>query len=406
MSKFIAVVTALTILAAGLSGCGATEPSGRPYDADKIDAAIIARTNDFSFDLLREINETDSNGNLFLSPLSISTALTMTYNGAKGNTMADMERGLRYQGFSKENVNETYQNLIPYLLQVDKEVDLTISNSIWYRMGEAIQEAFIETNKQVFDAEVRELDFSDPASADSINQWIDDATKGKIDRMIEPPIPATVVMYLINAVYFKGDWTTPFDKDSTQEADFTNIAGAVQRTDMMGHYGDVDYGQGDGYKAVRLPYGKEKVSMYLLLPTDGKTINDWVADLNADVFADIRSSITTQEKVDLRIPKFKMEYDIKELNNELISMGMVLPFDPAADFSGIREGLFISQVLHKAVIEVNEEGSEAAGVTVVVMEESAALEPLTFIADQPFLFLIAEEGTGSILFLGKFTSAE
>ena len=186
----------------------------------------------------------------------------------------------------------------------------------------------------------------------------------------------------------------------------TNIAGAVQRTDMMGHYGDVDYGQGDGYKAARLPYGKEKVSMYLLLPTDGKTINDWVADLSADVFADIRSSITTQEKVDLRIPKFKMEYGIKELNNELIAMGMELPFTPDADFSGIRGGLFISQVLHKAVIEVNEEGSEAAGVTVVVMEESAALDPLTFIADQPFLFLIAEEDTGSILFLGKFTSVE
>ena len=143
--------------------------------------------------------------------------------------------------------------------------------------------------------------------------------------------------------------------------------------------------------------------MYIILPTDGKNNNDWIADLNAERFADIRSSITTQEKVDLKIPKFKMEYGIKELNNELTAMGMELPFLPDADFSGIRGGLFISQVLHKAVIEVNEEGSEAAGVTVVVMDESAASEPLTFIADQPFLFLIAEEDTGSILFLGKFS---
>lgn len=406
MGKTIAVITALAILAAGLSGCGAGGPSGRPYDADKIDSAIIARTNDFSFDLLREVNETDANGNLFLSPLSISTALTMTYNGASGSTLADMERGLRYQGFTKEMVNETYQNLLPFLTQVDKEVDLTISNSIWYRMGEAIQEAFIETNKQVFDAEVQELDFSDPKSADVINQWIDEATEGKIDKMIQPPIPATVVMYLINAVYFKGDWTTPFEKDNTREADFTDITGNRQRIDMMSQFGDVAYGQGDGYKAVRLPYGKEKVAMYLLLPTDGKNINDWIADLNAERFADIRSSITTQEKVDLKIPKFKMEYGIKELNNELTAMGMELPFLPDADFSGIRGGLFISQVLHKAVIEVNEEGSEAAGVTVVVMDESAASEPLTFIADQPFLFLIAEEDTGSILFLGKFSSVE
>jgi serpin B len=175
---------------------------------------------------------------------------------------------------------------------------------------------------------------------------------------------------------------------------------------MMSQYGDVAYGQGDGYKAVRLPYGNEKVAMYLLLPTDGKNINDWITDMNAERFADIRESISTQEKVDLKIPKFKMEYGIKELNSELIAMGMELPFDPAADFSGIRGGLFISQVLHKAVIEVNEEGSEAAGVTVVVMDESAAAEPLTFIADRPFLFLIAEEDTGSILFLGKFASVQ
>jgi serpin B len=406
MGKIIAIATALAILTAGLSGCGVGEPVGKPYDADKIDSQIIARNNEFSFDLLRQINETDVDGNLFLSPLSISTALTMTYNGAAGNTLFDMERGLRYQGFSKEMVNETYQNLLPFLSQVDKEVDLTISNSIWYRIGEAIQEAFIATNKQVFDAEVQELDFTDPKSADVINQWIDEATSGKIDKMIEPPIPATVVMYLINAVYFKGDWTTPFEKDNTKEADFTDIAGKRQRIDMMSQYGDVAYGQGDGYKAVRLPYGKEKVAMYLLLPTDGKNINDWITDMNAERFADIRKSISTQEKVDLKIPKFKMEYGIKELNSELIAMGMELPFDPAADFSGIRGGLFISQVLHKAVIEVNEEGSEAAGVTVVVMDESAAAEPLTFIADRPFLFLIAEEDTGSILFLGKFASVQ
>lgn len=406
MGKIIAIATALAILTAGLSGCGVGEPAGKPYDADKIDSQIIARNNEFSFDLLRQINETDVNGNLFLSPLSISTALTMTYNGAAGNTLADMERGLRYQGFSKEMVNETYQNLLPFLSQVDKEVDLTINNSIWYRIGEAIQEAFIATNKQVFDAEVQELDFSDPKSADVINQWIDEATEGKIDKMIEPPIPATVVMYLINAVYFKGDWTTPFEKDNTKESDFTDITGSRQRIDMMGYYGDVAFGQGDGYKAVRLPYGKEKVAMYLLLPTDGKNINDWITDMNAERFADIRESISTQEKVDLKIPKFKMEYGIKELNSELIAMGMELPFDPAADFSGIRGGLFISQVLHKAVIEVNEEGSEAAGVTVVVMDESAAAEPLTFIADRPFLFLIAEEDTGSILFLGKFASVQ
>ena len=406
MGKIIAIVTALAILTAGLAGCGVGEPAGKPYDADKIDSKIIARNNDFSFDLLRQINETDVNGSLFLSPLSISTALAMTYNGAAGSTLADMERGLRYEGLSKEMVNETYQNLLPFLSQVDKEVNLTISNSIWYRIGEAIQEDFIATNKQVFDAEVGELDFTDPKSADVINQWINEATEGKIDKMIEPPIPATVVMYLINAVYFKGAWTTPFEKDNTKEADFTDIAGKRQRIDMMSQYGDVAYGQGDGYKAVRLPYGKEKVAMYLLLPTDGKNINDWITDMNAERFADIRKSISTQEKVDLKIPKFKMEYGIKELNSELIAMGMELPFDPAADFSGIRGGLFISQVLHKAVIEVNEEGSEAAGVTVVVMDESAAAEPLTFIADRPFLFLIAEEDTGSILFLGKFASVQ
>lgn len=412
LRKTIPALALASVLAVGsiaLAGCGPAGnggSGGRSYDKEAIDPAVTARNTAFAFDLLRELDRETPDDNLFLSPLSVSTALSMTYNGARGETLVDMEEGLRYTGLSQDAVNMTYRNLLPYLEQADKKVDLTVSNSIWYRLGEAIGEDFLAVNRDLYDAEVQEIDFGDPKAADTVNGWIDDATKGKIDRMLEPPIPPDVVMYLINAVYFKGEWTTQFDPKDTTPAEFTQIDGSRATVDMMRRTGEVEYGEGTGYKAVRLPYGDESLSMILLLPTGGTDVNQWIDALDPDSFAAIRSSIAPQDEVVLGLPKFRMEYGIKELNDALIAMGMELPFSPLADLSGIRAGVYISQVLHKAVIEVNEEGSEAAGVTVVVVEESAAAEPLAFIADRPFLFLIAEEETDTILFLGKYGRVE
>ncbi len=404
LKKSVILLLSLITIAAGSTGCGQNTPNDKNYDLNRINSEVTGRNVDFAFDLFREINKEEKAENIFISPLSVSTALTMTYNGALGDTLAEMEEGLRYEGLKPQEVNDTYSNLLPYLSQTDKKVELNISNSIWYRQGEAIKREFISTNESVFDAEVKETDFSDPETVNAMNKWIKESTKGKIDKMISPPIPDYIVMYLINAVYFKGEWAVQFKQEDTFQTDFNGIDG-VQTIDMMSRKGEVEYGEGLDYKAVRLPYGEGKTAMYFILPDVGQDIDSFIRTMDSDKFKNVKNTLNDTEDVFIQIPKFKMEYGIKKLNEPLIAMGMELPFSEEADLSGIRDGLFISEVLHKAVIEVNEEGSEAAGVTVVIVAETAAQEPVTFIADRPFLFLIEEEATGSILFMGKYCNA-
>ncbi|MGI6685244.1 MAG: serpin family protein [Bacillota bacterium] len=394
----------MMMLAAFFSGCSAAILSGgenSDYDRAKIGKEIIEGNSQFAFDIFRELDREDGEENIFISPLSISIALTMTYQGAGSTTKEAMAHTLGYMGIEDEKLNESYQNLIRYLHKLDQKVELNIGNSLWIREGEDIKEDFLAVNKKTFDASVTTLDFSKEIAADEINQWISDATKKKIVKMIDPPIPPDIVMYLINAIYFKGDWTNQFDKKQTYPAQFQAGNGSTREVMMMSKNGKVEYGQGDDFKAVRLPYGSGKAAMYCILPQEGVSINDFIDRLDEESWNEIRQSISEKDDVQLRLPRFKMEYGIKNLNDSLTNLGMGEAFSETADFSGIREGISISRVLHKAVIEVNEEGSEAAAATVVEMNESAALEPLTFIADRPFVFIITDDETETILFMGK-----
>ena len=334
MFKKPIIVILIFMLLLSSTGCNTTLKKVE-YDMNNIDTKVTQGNEEFAFNIFRELNKEEIGSNVFISPFSISTALSMTYNGAEGKTKEDMAKALYYGGINIANVNSTYMNLLPYLSNIDKDVDLDISNSIWYRLGEPIKEEFITNNKDAFDAEISEIDFSQPDAANRINNWIKDSTKGKIEKMLEPPIPSDVIMYLINAVYFKGNWTYEFDKENTYPAIFRNIDG--EEDDVM-----------------------------------------------------------------VGIPRYKVEYGIKNLNDVLKKMGMTSAFEMNADFSKIRDGIFISRVLHKAVIDVNEEGSEAAAVTVVEMMESAMEEPTTFVADRPFVFSIRDEDTGTMLFMGKY----
>ena len=214
------------------------------------------------------------------------------------------------------------KNLLRHLKQTDEEIALNISNSIWIREGESIEEQFIATNREVFDAFVTQLDFSWEDAADQINKWISDATNKKIEKMIEPPISPNVVMYLINAIYFKGDWTHQFDKNNTFESPFHAGSGITQQAMMMSMNGTVEFGQGDGFKAVRLPYGNEKMAMYCILPDENTNINDFIADLDKEHWITIKDSISQQEGVQLRLLRFKLEYGIKNLNDSLKALGM------------------------------------------------------------------------------------
>ncbi|ABR48324.1 proteinase inhibitor I4, serpin [Alkaliphilus metalliredigens QYMF] len=405
MIKRTAIVLLTALLLISTTGCGSlfNTVTVHEYNEDKVASSVMEGNNQFAWDIFKELNQEDSGESIFISPLSISTALSMTYQGAEGTTKDGMAEGLRYQGIDMEVLNESYRELLKYMNNMDQGIELNIANSIWAREGGGFKEAFLDINQDVFDAYVTELDFSKADSADKINGWIEDATEGKIEEMIQGPISSNVLMYLINAIYFKGSWTVPFEEAQTFDGEFFTEDGDVNDIKMMRRNGKVAYGDGVDFTAVKLPYGNESTSMYVILPEENTSINDFIGSMDHKKWNEIREGISSQKDVELQIPKFELEYGIKELNNSLANLGMGEAFGPAADFSKIREGIFISEVLHKAVIEVNEEGSEAAAATVVVMTESAMADPLSFVANRPFMFVIANDESDTILFMGKLS---
>jgi len=399
MKKLLVLLSIISLLITS-TACG----SGIAYDVSNISEYVVDGSSKFAFDIFKTINSEDYDKNIFISPLSISTALTMTYNGAEGDTKEVMEKALGYTGIDRALVNESYKNLISHLKKVDKDISLNIANSIWIREGELINKEFINKNEKNFNAEVSSLDFSNPKSVDTINKWIKDETEGKIEKMLTDPIDPLIVMYLINAIYFKGEWKEPFNPKNTSDSDFHAYDGNTITVEMMSRTGDYEYAKGKDYKAIRLPYGKDKTSMHVILPDEGVDINEFIKNMTSEQWNNIRNSLAKTSGVQLKMPKFELEYGIKSLTESLKALGMEKVFAADADFSGIKEELFISDVLHKAVIEVNEEGSEAAAATVVIMPSSAPVEPATFIADRPFIFFITDDITGTILFMGKVLS--
>lgn len=399
MKRLLALLSVFSLLVTS-TACS----TGVTTDVSSISEYVVDGSSKFAFDIFKAINNEDASENIFISPLSISTALTMTYNGAKGDTKADMEKVLGYTGIDSALVNQSYKNLISHLKNIDKNISLNIANSIWIKEGEQLNKEFVTTNEKNFNAEVSSLDFSDSSSVDTINNWIKDETKGKIEQMLSGPIDPTVIMYLINAIYFKGEWSKQFNPENTFNSDFYSYDGDTVTVEMMSNKDEYEYAKGKNFKAIRLPYGKDKISMHVILPDKGVDINEFINNLTPEQWNDIRNSLIKTNDVTLNLPKFKLEYGIKNLNDSLKSLGMESAFDMSADFSGISEGLFISNVLHKAIIEVNEEGSEAAAATAVIMPTSAPIEPITFIADRPFVFLITDDTTGTIMFMGKVLS--
>ncbi len=379
---------------------------GKKYDVARISQDVVEGSSQFAFDLFKKLNAEDKGKSIFISPLSISTALTMTYNGAETSTKEVMEKTLGFKDIDRDIINESYSNLLNYLENADKKIELNIANSIWIRHGQEVKENFLSNNESNFNAEIDTLDFSKDSAVSTINEWIDNATKGKINRMLEPPINPNVVMYLINAIYFKGEWSKQFNPERTYDSTFKTFEGSDLTVKMMSLKDKVLYTEGDDYKAVRLPYGNGKMSMYAILPNEDVSINEFIEGMTVKKWNDIRNSVTETDDVLLQIPRFKLEYGIKNLNETLKYLGMGEAFSENADFSGIREGIYISRVLHKAVIEVNEEGSEAAAATVVEMAESAVVDPITFIADRPFMFIITNDTTGSVLFMGKLLNVK
>ncbi len=328
-------------------------------------------------------------------------ALGMTYNGAAGTTRDAMQQTLELQGLTLQEVNESYQSLIQLLVDLDPRVEMLIANSIWYREVIQIVPAFIDLNRQYFDAEVTALDFSAPSAANAINQWVDTKTRGRIDRIIDPPIPSEMIMYLINAIYFKGDWTSKFDKDRTQNAGFMLPGGGQTSVRMMASGAKIPVRAFDDGEVLvaDLPYGGRAYAMTLVMPYDPSRIVELSRTVTRDRWNTWIGALQ-DDSIEVSMPKFTVEYEVT-LNDVLKALGMAVAFSQTeADFSNLYAGpqrAYISEVKHKTFVEVNEEGTEAAAATSVVMVESA---PPQIVIDRPFLFAVRERFSGTILFMG------
>lgn len=370
---------------------------------DNAEACLVSAANtEFGFNLFRQLHQDAPDDNIFISPLSVATALSMAVNGAEGQTRADMMATLEQNGLSLEQANEGFKQLLALLPVLDPEVQLLLANSIWYRQGFPAKDAFLAVNRDYFGSEVSELDFADPQARVAINSWVKDNTNGLIESIVDGPIASNVVMYLINAVYFKGAWRHPFDPDFTHPTEFMLENETVAEVDMMNWgQGFLPYFETELFQAIDLAYADSAFTMSVFLPKTGYTVDDVISEMNNANWASWTQSFTYQELF-FFFPKFKMQYE-KSLVKALTDLGMGIAFAPGlADFTGIADAaLNIDEVKHKAVIEVNEEGSEAAAVTSVVIVETSLPQIPAMNVNKPFVFAIRDAQTNGILFLGK-----
>ncbi|MCK4307062.1 serpin family protein [candidate division WOR-3 bacterium] len=367
-------------------------------DADK--KTVVDGNNMFALELYTELKEQE--GNLFFSPYSISTALAMTYAGARGNTEKQMAEVLHFE-LSQKCLHPTFHSLISQLNAQGKGYQLNIANALWGQKGYGFLEEFLELTKANYGAGLNEVDFvRDAESArKTINAWVEEQTKDKIKDLIKPGIlDALTVLVLTNAIYFKGNWASQFKKKETKDSKFYVRANKTVKVPMMYQKEKFKYMETDGFQAIELPYVDNELSMVILLPKKREGLVELENSLNVDSLNKWLGNLRKQE-VTIYLPKFKMTSEFR-LEEVLASMGMPDAFSGQADFSGMigRKELFISAVIHKAFVDVNEEGTEAAAATAVVMAKGT-VPVFRFRADHPFIFLIRDISSGSILFLGR-----
>ena len=337
-----------------------------------------------------------------LSPLSTSVALTMLLNGSGGATFSQIRDMLGYpEDLTIHEINEAYNSLVSQLLVADKKVQLSLANAVFYRQDFIVKNPFIEAMRNDFDAEVQSLDFSSPAALATINKWASDNTNGKIPEVLDE-ISADIVMFLMNALYFKGDWTNKFDKSKTTNRPFHLAEGNTIEVSTMIHdeLGAIFYYNGN-FTALELPYGRRNFSMIIMLPEDG--LESFYEYFSPQAWKEMTAALDgaigwTNYYVSL--PKFSFEYDTL-LNEQLEALGMIDAFDPVlADLSGISDAnICVDFVKQNTFIDVNEEGTEAAAVTTIGIRETS-MGPM-FVVDKPFAFAIRERTTNTLLFIGS-----
>jgi serine protease inhibitor len=396
-------------------GCQGNPAASKTDTSDKtqksagaIDARLVDANSRFGFKMFAELAKSDAGKNIFISAPGVAIALAMTYNGADSATRDSIATALELQGMNLDEVNQANLALKRMLENPDSAVALTIANSLWARQGLPFNQDFMKRNQDFYAAQVTNLDFDDPAAATTINRWVNDNTKGKIQQIVDSPIDPSSILFLINAIYFKGAWTVEFDKTKTVDGRFTPSSGSGTMIPMMHSTGEYPYLQADHFQAVSLPYGKGRVSMYIFLPDEQSSLPEFQNSLNALNWNQWMSQFERTEG-DIGLPRFKIEYDVN-LNETLKTLGMRIAFDPArANFGKMfpitaAQNVYISKVKHKTFVDVNEKGTEAAAVTSVEMGITSVREPARhfhLVVDRPFFFAIRDNQTGTILFMGS-----
>lgn len=398
----------LTFLLINLFSCSESSEASVQQDTQitKTKAALIESNNVFAFKIFKSIVEDDTPGtNLFISPLSLYYALSMAANGANGSTYEAFKQTLAYE-LPKENTLIEIKELYEQLIKDEDKMIVEIANSLWTDKSFKIKDKYYSELVEYFHAYGNNLDFTSSATVKTINNWIADKTHDKIQNMLSSISPDEV-LFLINAIYFKGDWLTNFDERLNTTRSFYLENDNQVEVEYMSRKTNFPYYTNQVYSAIQLPYADTNYYMTVFLPNLAKTSEDIVDELTNEEWNKIQDMFVQQE-ISITIPKFKFGYGVRNMNKELQDMGLKEAFSDEADFSGISDlGLAISRVLHKSYIDVNEKGSEAAAATIVGIElTSMNPEQITFVADHPFIFTISERTTNTILFMGKVSEPD
>ncbi|MEH2439404.1 serpin family protein [Nostoc sp.] len=368
------------------------------------DTRIVESSNKFGFKLFSEVLKDDKGeNNIFISPSSIAIALAMTYNGASGSTQQAMAKTLELQGMNLPEINSAYAAALKQLLDnQDAKVQLSIANSLWANQDVSFAPDFLKRTQDFYQAKVSNLNFKDAAASSIINNWVKENTKGKITKIVEKVEPSQV-LFLINAIYFKGNWSNEFDKSKTAQYPFYITPSRRKQHLMMSQEGDYRYYENEQFQAVSLPYGKDgKTSFYIFLPKQNSNLKALYQNLSFENWEKWMTQFNKQKGF-IRLPRFKTDYEVT-LNDALKSLGMAEAFSNKANFSGMGKNFAISQVKHKTFVEVNEEGTEAAAATsvgIVATSLREEPEPFRMIVDRPFFCAIRNNQTGNILFMGS-----
>ena len=412
-TKLFAAIAAISLFLL-IAGCTQPQPPspqpGASNSSGASAASLTAAHNGFGFSLMKQMLKNSSGENTVISPTSISLALSMAQAGSAEATRDAMSKTLQFGNLSQNEINGGSESLMASLSS-RQGVELSVANSIWLDNSITLKSAYQQDMETYYSAKAATLDFSSPSAAGAINGWVSGKTNGKIPSIVDPSQLSGMSAVLVNAVYFKGKWTTPFDKSETQDRSFTSGDGSAKPVPMMRQGGEFDYLENNDFQAVRLPYGNDSASMYVFLPKQGilpQKIEDFAGSITSAKWSGWMSSFSSQEGTVL-LPRFKTEFSTS-LKEPLIASGMGVAFSDSANFSGMSDTpLAISDVLHKTYVETDEKGTEAAAATAVIMRATAMApgygpQPFYMEVNRPFFFAITDDKTGEILFMGTMNS--